>query len=86
MHQVRLGNNMKIPTHLVNYEDGPVNPFYEYSDDCFFDGDWSEQHSHEEGVCVYCDWERMVSKVKGWDDPNFIEWWDYKEYWEGLNK
>lgn len=20
------------------------------------------------------------------DDPNFIEWWDYKEYWEGLNK
>jgi hypothetical protein len=39
--------------------------------------------THEDGVCMLCDWNRMAAKSTGWDDPNFIEWWDYKEYCRG---
>lgn len=37
---------------------------------------------HPEGECMHCDWRRQADAATGWDDPNFIEAWDYKEYWE----
>lgn len=79
----KVANKVRVEDY-IDYEDEPVNPFYEYSDDCFFDGDWNELECHEEGVCMLCDWNRMATKSTGWDSGNFIEWWDYKEIWEGL--
>lgn len=37
--------------------------------------------THEVGTCMKCDWRRQHDKATGWDDPNFIEAWDYKEIW-----
>jgi uncharacterized membrane protein len=31
---------------------------------------------------MLCDWNRRAAKSTGWDDPHFIEWWDYKEIWK----
>jgi len=37
----------------------------------------------EEGTCRQCDWQRQHDAATGWDDPNFIEAWDYtQDYWE----
>lgn len=40
--------------------------------------------SHNDGECISCDWEKQMRASTGWADPNFIEAWDYDEYW--LNK
>ena len=34
-----------------------------------------------EGICISCDWDTQHDAATGWDDPNFIEAWDYEEYW-----
>jgi hypothetical protein len=32
---------MKIPNHLIDHEDEPLDKVYEYVDQCFFYGDWN---------------------------------------------
>lgn len=38
------------------------------------------ENSHPEGLCIHCDWYRSM-EGKRWDDPDFIEAWDYDNYW-----
>ena len=34
------------------------------------------------GTCISCDWQIQHDAATGWDDTNFIEWWDYtRDYW-----
>ena len=39
---------------------------------------------HEDGTCISCDFRKQMLAAKDWSDPNFIEAWDYGEYW--MNK
>lgn len=46
---------------------------------CYFSDD--KEHFHLAGTCIHCDWKKQAAG-KEWDSPDFIEWWDYSEYWE----
>lgn len=45
---------------------------------CYFSKD--PEHFHPAGTCMDCDWKKQAIG-KEWDSPDFIEWWDYSEYW-----
>jgi hypothetical protein len=80
----KVANKVRVEDY-IDYEYNPLPE--DFSDTCFFDGNRDELSlTHEDGVCMLCDWNRMAAKSTGWDDPNFIEWWDYKEYCRGVVK
>ena len=69
-----------VSLNIVENEFDEIEESERQIPNCYFERD--NNHFHPEGTCIHCDWKKQMLKSKGWDDSDFIEWWDYEPYWQ----
>ncbi len=73
---------IEVEVGLHDYIEDKFNPFIDTPEvnwDCSLEG--SDLTHEVEGECISCDWHRQMKASSGWDDPNFIESWDFDIVW-----